>query len=132
MIITLILVPMPASAKNNCLEKNIYFESRGESLAGKIAVGLVTLNRVSSPKWPNSECGVVWQKKQFSWTWDGLSDIPKDKEAYAQAVYAAKVAREIHAVKNADHYHKYTIWPKWADSEKLKGFVDKHMFYKLR
>ena len=132
MMIILVLLPIMGQAETNCLEKNIYFESRGESLAGMIAVGLVTLNRVSSPKWPNSECDVVWQRKQFSWTWDGLSDVPKDKAAYAQAIYAAKVAREIHTIKDADHYHKYTIWPKWADSKKLTGFVDKHMFYKLR
>ena len=29
-----------------CLAENIYFEARGESTAGKMAVALVTLNRV--------------------------------------------------------------------------------------
>ena len=122
----------PSVSLSDCLAKNIYFEARGESLEGMLAVGIVTLNRVKSPNWPNSECGVVWQPKQFSWTWDGLSDKINDDKAYAQALYAARLARNLSKIKNADHYHNYTIWPNWADSKKLLGFVDKHMFYKLR
>jgi spore germination cell wall hydrolase CwlJ-like protein len=77
----------------HCLAKNIYFEARGESLKGKIAVANVTMNRVDSPKYPNTICGVVYQAKhskwwlehhnrlvpirnqcQFSWYCDGKSD----------------------------------------------------------
>ena len=37
-----------AGTKNDihCLAENIYFEARGESTAGRMAVALVTLNRV--------------------------------------------------------------------------------------
>lgn len=51
-----------------CLAKNIYFESRGESQLGQIAVALVTINRVESTKYADTICGVVYQKGQFSWT----------------------------------------------------------------
>jgi len=84
-----------------CLATNIYHEARGESTVGKIAVGLVVLNRVENRKWPDSICEVVyegpkresWETKQnlslsdndriyypvknkcqFSWYCDGLSD----------------------------------------------------------
>ena len=50
----------------NCLAANIYKEARGESLQGKIAVGLVTINRVEDKRWPNTVCKVVKQKNQFS------------------------------------------------------------------
>ena len=77
----------------HCLAKNIYFEARGESTKGKIAVANVTMNRVDSPKYPNTICGVVYQAKyskwwqqhngslvpirnqcQFSWYCDGKTD----------------------------------------------------------
>jgi len=51
----------------HCLAKNIYFEARGESLKGKIAVANVTMNRVDSPKYPNTICGVVYQAKYSKW-----------------------------------------------------------------
>lgn len=51
----------------NCLAMNIHYEARGEAMKGKIAVGHVTLNRVKSKFFPESICGVVKQKKQFSW-----------------------------------------------------------------
>ena len=60
-----------------CLAALIFFEARGESLEGQIAVGEVAINRVESPRWPNDICAVVMQKKQFSYTHDGLSDNPE-------------------------------------------------------
>lgn len=44
----------------------IYAESGNQPLAGKIAVGNVVLNRVNSPKFPNTVEGVLFQKNQFS------------------------------------------------------------------
>jgi spore germination cell wall hydrolase CwlJ-like protein len=51
----------------HCLAKNIYFEARGESIRGKVAVANVTMNRVDSPHYPNSICGVVYQAKHSTW-----------------------------------------------------------------
>ena len=45
-----------------CLARNIFFESRGEPRPGKVAVGVVTLNRVEDPRFPDTVCGVVKQK----------------------------------------------------------------------
>ena len=42
-----------------CLAKNIYFEARAESYAGKQAVANVTQNRLDSKDHPDSYCGVV-------------------------------------------------------------------------
>ena len=59
------------SKQVECLAKNIYFESRGESKKGQVAVGFVTMNRLYNSKYPKSVCGVVYQKRgrecQFSW-----------------------------------------------------------------
>lgn len=46
---------------------NIYFESRGESLAGQMLVGFVTINRSHSEEFPETIKDVVKQRTQFSW-----------------------------------------------------------------
>src|SRR5712691_9885631 len=50
-----------------CLARNVYFESRGEPLAGQYAVAEVTMNRTVSGRYPATVCGVVYQKN-----WDRL------------------------------------------------------------
>lgn len=45
-----------------CLAKNIFYESGNQPLEGKIAVGMVTINRSQDDKFPNSICGVVKQR----------------------------------------------------------------------
>lgn len=71
-----------------CMADNIYFEGRGESYEGRVAIALVTMNRVKSEQFPNTVCGVVKQgptyswkpdfpqkfRCQFSWWCDGKSD----------------------------------------------------------
>jgi spore germination cell wall hydrolase CwlJ-like protein len=44
----------------------IYCEARGESYAGKKAVGIVVMNRVRSKEFPNNVKDVIYQKGQFS------------------------------------------------------------------
>src|SRR5437016_1071276 len=50
-----------------CLARNVYFEARGEPLAGQFAVAEVTMNRKASRLFPRTVCAVVYQKD-----WDPL------------------------------------------------------------
>ena len=45
-----------------CLARNIFFEAGSEPEEGKVAVGLVTINRSQDPRFPKTVCGVVDQK----------------------------------------------------------------------
>jgi spore germination cell wall hydrolase CwlJ-like protein len=45
-----------------CLARNIYYEAGSEPEEGKVAVGLVTINRSNDERFPNTICGVVNQK----------------------------------------------------------------------
>jgi hypothetical protein len=45
-----------------CLTRNIYFEANGESEEGKVAVGIVTINRVRDGRFGNTICAVVKQR----------------------------------------------------------------------
>jgi N-acetylmuramoyl-L-alanine amidase len=72
--------------------QNLYHEARGEDVLGRAAVAHVTLNRVRSPAYPDTVCGVVWQKGPFSRTEDGRSDRMTDLDAIGQAVDIALAA----------------------------------------
>ena len=48
------------------LSRIIYAESGNQPLDGKIAVGNVVLNRVASPRFPNSVYEVIFQRNQFT------------------------------------------------------------------
>ncbi|MGE5260705.1 MAG: cell wall hydrolase [Actinomycetota bacterium] len=58
----------PAKAdERTCLVRAMYFESNRSSRDGLIAVGTVVMNRVASPRFPNTVCGVVGQPGQFAY-----------------------------------------------------------------
>lgn len=109
----------------DCLAKVIYYEARGESEAGKLAVALATLNRVDSPKFPKTVCQVVYQKQQFSWTkkrsqstaWQGYREI-------AQKAYDN---RDILGEFKATHFHNLRVNPRWKLKRLTK--IGKHIFY---
>ncbi len=59
---------VPSQKQIKCLAQNIYQEAGIEPLQGKIAVAYGTIERVKDNRFPDSLCGVVWQKNQMSWT----------------------------------------------------------------
>jgi type II secretory pathway component PulM len=46
-----------------CLAENVYFEARGEPLAGQYAVAEVTLNRTHARNFPRTICQVVHEHR---------------------------------------------------------------------
>ena len=42
-----------------CVALAVYFEARGEPVAGQLAVANVVMNRVESSRYPNTPCEVV-------------------------------------------------------------------------
>lgn len=89
-----------------CLACNIYFESRGEPFEGQVMVARVTLNRVKHHSFPGGICEVLWQRGQFSWTFDRHPDRPRERGgAWLTALKAADVAlKEVAAGKTAYPY----------------------------
>ncbi len=70
------------------LSRVIYLESGNQPLEGKMAVGNVVLNRVSSSSFPNTIVGVLSQKNQFSTYRSGKM---KSANPNAESVIAAKL-----------------------------------------
>lgn len=71
-----------------CLALNIYYEARGESEIGAIAVAHVTQNR--SIKENTSICHQVFKPNQFSWTRRRWSIPSKDDESWKRSLKIAK------------------------------------------
>jgi spore germination cell wall hydrolase CwlJ-like protein len=121
-----------------CLAQAIYYEARGESNAGKLAVAEVVMNRVRSGNYPSSICGVVYQGAsratgcQFSFTCDGSLKKPVDKLAWQKAERLARNVVLGHAeslVGSATHYHAAYVDPYWADSLERTTRIGRHIFY---
>ncbi len=139
----------PYSLENDyhCLASNIYWESRNQSLGGKLAVGQVVLNRVDNKRFPDTICEVVKQTKfypsgkinlhdcQFSWYCDGKSDIPLENELdiYEESfILATKLLekRPVDFTEGSTHYHNDKVYPYWADSLERTTRIDNHIFYR--
>jgi N-acetylmuramoyl-L-alanine amidase len=117
-----------------CMVQNVYHEARGESLIGQAAVAHVTLNRVRSPAYPDSVCGVVWQPGQFSWTEDGRSDRMMDLGAIGKAVdiaLAASRGKIKDPTGGALHFYAHDkVKPHWS-TRGYRLIVGEHTFVRL-
>lgn len=121
-----------------CLAKNIYFEARGEPVAGQVAVGLTTINRTKSRYFPDTICEVVYQRGQFSWTADGNSDNIRQLEVYSDIYSIAELLYTEYSindsfpdlVEGATHFHTSDVDPSWRNKE-LTVSIGNHNFYKV-
>ena len=64
------------------LARIVYWEARGESEAGQLAVANVVLNRVRHEHWPDTIAGVIYQKHQFTPTENSRYKSVSVPEAY--------------------------------------------------
>jgi N-acetylmuramoyl-L-alanine amidase len=124
-----------AVEEHKCLALNIYFEARGESEEGQMAVAHVTLNRVQSSQFPNTICEVVYQSRQFSWTHTLKSHKPRNAEAWKRAQRIATTALSWHDVgedfsDGALYFHADYVRPYWADIFEQTVQIGKHIFYR--
>lgn len=67
------------------LARAIYAEARGESFEGQIAVGAVIVNRMESPKFPNTIESVLYQPNQFKCVENGAINQVPNQNAYKAA-----------------------------------------------
>ncbi len=117
-----------------CMAQNIYFESANQSALGKLAVGLVVMNRVKDTRYPDTICGVVRQDSQFSWVKNNRSNVPKDDAAWKESVRITEDVLsgradflEFDGVMN---YHADYVNPHWSGAMEEVATIDQHIFYK--
>jgi spore germination cell wall hydrolase CwlJ-like protein len=122
-----------------CLAQAIYFESRGEPLAGQIAVAEVVLNRVDSPAFPDTVCAVTRQGAgtgrgcQFSYVCDRYSDVMRSPVQRARAEKLAALmmqGRARTATDGALYFHTRAVRTGWSKRMTRTAAIGHHQFYR--
>ncbi|MEY3634530.1 MAG: hypothetical protein RLZZ61_940 [Pseudomonadota bacterium] len=120
------------SKEERCLASAVYFEAKGESLAGQLAVARVVLARANSGRFPSTLCGVVFQKGQFSFVRGAsLPSIQTDSMHWRNAVAISNIALDNKwksPVEGALFFHARHVSPGWRLTR--LGSVDNHIFYR--
>jgi len=126
-----------AKKQIDCLADNIYHEAGYEPDQGKVAVALVTMNRVQDPRYPKDICSVVKQKVKYTcqFTWfcqDKYTN--RQKTAYEESRdIALHVYANYEKIKDftngALFYHADYVNPHWRGLEKTT-VIGRHIFYK--
>ena len=125
--------PDAGSREIECLATGIYFESKGEPLAGQLAVGKVIANRAQSGgRFPSSYCGVLFQRGQFSFVHGrALPSVPRANKQWQTAVAVAKIVDQKlqeSSVGNALFFHARYVSPGWH--AKRVASIGNHIFYR--
>lgn len=137
-IVTALATPRMVDLKElQCLARNIFYESASEPEEGKVAVGLVTLNRVEDGRFGSTVCKVIAQPRQFSWF---TQKNNKPRENDPRWVESQRVAEEllsdnssyVHLRMKYDdalYFHATHIKPAWAKQKQHIDRIGGHKFY---
>ncbi len=122
------------SEELQCLAGAVYFESRGEPLAGQLAVAQVIVNRADSARFPSSYCGVVYQRSQFSFVKNGhMPQIETGSAAWERAKAIARIAHEglwESEAQDALYFHAKYVRPGWSRKKVARATISRHVFYR--
>jgi len=126
--------------ERRCMTTALYFEARSEPEKGQIAVGQTIMNRVRSPDYPDTICGVVYQGSrrrtgcQFSFTCDGKADKPNNRGQWERSKRLANDVLEgkvwLKSIGKATHYHATYVKPRWRRKMSRLKQIGRHIFYK--
>lgn len=118
--------------ESECLARAVYWESRGEPLAGQLAVAEVVINRARSGRFAPTLCGVVRQPFQFSFVRRGyIPQPPQTSGDWRTAVAIARIATERLAAGGAPQalfFHARRVHPGWRLTR--VATVGNHVFYR--
>lgn len=120
-----------AGGELNCLASAVYFESKGEPLAGQLAVAKVILNRSQSGRFAPTICGVVKQPSQFSFVRGGDFPAVRSNSMWRKAVGVAQVALKglfASPAPDALYFHAKRVSPNWG--KRQVAMVGNHRFYR--
>ncbi|MBW0006534.1 MAG: cell wall hydrolase [Sphingomonas sp.] len=127
-------VGAPLDEQANCLATAVYFEARGESVEGQLAVARVVMNRAASGLYPTDWCSVVKQPAQFSFVRRGefpAIDTASAAWGRAQGVARLAMANVVPSVdQNVLWYHATYVDPSWGHRLNMVEKIGAHLFYR--
>lgn len=127
------------SEDENCylLAEAIYFEARGESKKGMVAVAEVVINRVNAPYWPDTVDSVLSYRCQFEYRCSKYSGYPEIRNQKSW-VYSLEIAELVYTrnytpvIDNANHFlntSKLRKLPRWTKVYQEVATIGNHTFY---
>lgn len=127
-------ISMISEKELKCLAENIHYEAPTEPYLGKLAVAVVTMNRVRHPDFPKTICGVVYQRNtrgcQFSWTCGARMKF--NRTIYNESIKVAKAVltdqEQLVSLENALYFHNTKVSPNWTFARKIVQ-IGGHIFY---
>jgi spore germination cell wall hydrolase CwlJ-like protein len=139
-------MPWRFASERFCLAEAIYFEARGESAPGQMAVGQVIINRAKNPAYPRTICDVVNQNAhrsnrcQFSYRCDGKADRITEWAPWQQILQRSALLLLCGGdclspdlpkglLAQSTHYHAVSVTPSWSRKLKRTGQIGRHIFY---
>lgn len=126
------VVPAELDDQMQCLAGAVYYEAKGETLPGQLAVARVVINRSQSPDFPHSFCGVVTQAGQFSFVRHGqIPAVNTASPAWRRAVAISMIALDnlwTNKAKGALYFHARRVAPGWNRTKLVA--IDNHVFYR--
>lgn len=113
----------------DCMTRVILYEAGSEPRAGQVAVAQVVMNRVRSRRFPNSICGVVYQRGQFSAI---RSFNPPRNRRWQRAMALASDVLNGHepVVGNALYFHAARVRPAFVANRTRVARIGNHIFYR--
>jgi N-acetylmuramoyl-L-alanine amidase len=118
----------------NCIATAVYFEARGESVEGQLAVAHVVMNRAASGRYPASWCAVVKQPAQFSFVRHGaFPSVNPASSAWARAQGITRLAMaNVVPSLSTDvlWYHANYVAPSWGRRLNMVQKIGAHIFYR--
>ena len=117
--------------QHNCVATAVYYESKGEPVAGQLAVARVIMNRAKSGRFAKTPCGVVTQRSQFSFVHGGSLPTPPADAAWRVAKQVATMAMQdgyAGPAATALYFHAKRVAPGWNRTS--LGAIGNHIFYR--
>ncbi|WP_051249366.1 cell wall hydrolase [Inquilinus limosus] len=116
-----------------CLAYAVYFEARGETRLGQLAVAQVVLNRLRHPAYPKTICSVIGDRGQFPWTTGDLTirDAARFRIAWSVALHMmAGIFTD--PTGGATHFYApaRVAAPAWATPEAYLATIGGHSFFR--
>lgn len=125
-------------SEGTCLAEAMYYEARGEGLAGEKAIAEVVLHRTHRAGFPRSICGVVHQGEgqlcQFSFVCDGAMERPRTASDWRRSM---RLATRIltgslplnDTTGGAIAFHTVAVQPEWPGLVRTVQ-IGNHIFYR--
>jgi hypothetical protein len=124
----------PLGEQLHCLAAAVYFEARGEPLAGQLAVAEVIINRSRDGRFASTYCGVVAQPGQFSFMRGrAMPPVRTGTPAWQRAVAIARIADQglwRSEAGEAMFFHAAYVRPSWSHRKTRLAQIDTHIFYR--